>query len=280
MSENYYYSSLSGDEIEATLLGAVRGDIDQNRTTSWKARARQNIGAGESDSTFKILGYFDTYEEMIQSLQQLPAPGDAYGIGTASPYDIYVYDGIHDTWVNNGPIVLSDAVIDDEDIATDTTWSSSKINTEVGAVRTLANAAQSAADAAQNTADGAQTAAEMAQTTADSSVSYASAQSLSTGQKQQARNNISASGTLEVFPLTVASNVTLAASTNAAYSVSAARAGYRTLGIVGVRLEYPNGVLLYFFGLVGENASVKVRNTWTSGQQTFTVYADVLYEKL
>lgn len=154
MAENYWYSSLSGQEIEDTLLGAVRGDIDQNQTTSWKARARANIGAGESNSTFKILGYFDTLEDLQEWLQQLPHSGDAYGIGTASPYDVYVYDGIHNTWVDNGPIAYSDALIDDNDISLERTWSSTKINTEVGAVRTLANAAQSAADAAQTTADG------------------------------------------------------------------------------------------------------------------------------
>ena len=140
MAENYYYSSLSGDEIDSRLVGGVVFNADQTLTTSQKARARQNIGAGESDSTFKVLGYYDTYEDMIQGLQLPPQPGDAYGIGTASPFDIYVYDGVHDEWVNNGPIVLSDAVIDDEDIATDTTWSSNKINTQINAVSTAATA--------------------------------------------------------------------------------------------------------------------------------------------
>lgn len=131
MAENYWYSSLSGQEIEDTLLGAVRSDVDQSLTTSEKARARANIGAGESNSTFKILGYFPTLADLQEWLQILPEPGDAYGIGTASPYDIYVWDGAHNTWVNNGPIVLSDALIDDEDISTDHTWSSTKINTEL-----------------------------------------------------------------------------------------------------------------------------------------------------
>lgn len=131
MAENYFYSSLSGQEIENTLLGAVRSDVDQTLTTSEKARARANIGAGEINSTFKVLGYFDTYEDMIESLQLLPQPGDAYGIGTSSPYDIYVYDGVHNTWVNNGPIAYSDALIDDEDVASNRAWSSSKISTEL-----------------------------------------------------------------------------------------------------------------------------------------------------
>ena len=28
----------------------------------------------------------------------------AYGVGTARPYDIYIYDGVTHTWVNNGPL--------------------------------------------------------------------------------------------------------------------------------------------------------------------------------
>lgn len=131
MAENYFYSSLSGDEIEQTLLGAVRFNADQSLTTSQKAAARANIGAGESNSTFKILGYFDTLEDLQEWLQQLPQSGDAYGIGTASPYDVYVYDGVHNTWVNNGPIAYSDALIDDEDVASNKAWSSSKISTEL-----------------------------------------------------------------------------------------------------------------------------------------------------
>jgi hypothetical protein len=140
MAENYYYSSLSGDEIESRLVGGVVFNADQTLTTSEKARARQNIGAGESDSTFKILGYYASYEDLIQGLQLPPQPGDAYGIGTASPYDIYVYDGVHDEWVDNGPVTMSDAVIDDEDIATNRTWSSTKINTQINAVSTAATA--------------------------------------------------------------------------------------------------------------------------------------------
>ena len=131
MAENYYYSSLSGDEIEQTLLGAVRFNADQSLTTSQKAAARANIGAGESNSTFKILGYFDTLQDLQEWLQTLPQSGDAYGIGTESPYDVYVYDGVHNEWVNNGPIAYSDALIDDEDIASNKAWSSSKINTEL-----------------------------------------------------------------------------------------------------------------------------------------------------
>ena len=45
MAENYWNSSLTGEDIEATLLGTVRGDITQNKGDTWKAQARQNIDA-------------------------------------------------------------------------------------------------------------------------------------------------------------------------------------------------------------------------------------------
>lgn len=140
MSESYYYSSLSGEEIESRLVGGVVFNQDQALTTTEKARARANIGAGESNSTFKILAYFSTLEEMQESLQTLPKAGDAYGIGTASPYDVYVYDGVHNVWVNNGPIAYSDALIDDEDIASNKAWSSSKISTELATKQAKINA--------------------------------------------------------------------------------------------------------------------------------------------
>ena len=131
MAENYYYSTLSGDEIENRLIGGVLFNTDQALTTSQKAVARANIGAGEANSTFKILGYFDTLEDLQEWLQVLPQSGDAYGIGTESPYDVYVWDGVHNVWVNNGPIAYSDALIDDEDVASNKAWSSSKISTEL-----------------------------------------------------------------------------------------------------------------------------------------------------
>ena len=33
-----------------------------------------------------------------------PERGDAYGVGAEAPYQIYVYDGLNDRWVNNGSI--------------------------------------------------------------------------------------------------------------------------------------------------------------------------------
>ena len=31
-------------------------------------------------------------------------PGIAYGVGTAAPYDIYIYDGVKSAWINHGQL--------------------------------------------------------------------------------------------------------------------------------------------------------------------------------
>lgn len=244
MSENYFYSSLEGQEIEDTLLGSVVFNKSQSLTTSQKARARANIGAGEGSTSFVVMGFFATLADLQEYLQTLPNVGDAYGIseepdaaseflspdgtqtsftlsddarpyaltitevatGTVlvrgtdylygsgvitfptapaagtdsyevewydetSPYHIYVWDGVTSSWIDNGVLIGSEviddndtvtnktwssqkisdelaqidltALIDDTDTAVDTTWSSNKINTELG---TLSSALSSLSD--------------------------------------------------------------------------------------------------------------------------------------
>ena len=62
------------------------------------------IEDGELDGKgFQILGYFSDLDELAEAVPE-PERGDAYGIGTQAPYDIYVYDGVGQQWVNNGSI--------------------------------------------------------------------------------------------------------------------------------------------------------------------------------
>ena len=56
---------------------------------------------GETGSGFKVLGYYAT-ESALSAAVTNPAAGDAYGIGTSDPYDIYIWDGVNHEWVNNG----------------------------------------------------------------------------------------------------------------------------------------------------------------------------------
>lgn len=58
---------------------------------------------GDTGSDFKVLGYFNSIEQLQEQITT-PEAGEAYGIGTAAPYDIYIYDGISSSWVNNGSI--------------------------------------------------------------------------------------------------------------------------------------------------------------------------------
>ena len=98
-----YNSSLTGDQIEQTLLGAVLSNKAQRLTEEQKAQARKNIGAGTSDSGLKILGYYATADQMAAAVLS-PKAGDAYAVGTEAPYDIYIWDAVHRIWVNNGNI--------------------------------------------------------------------------------------------------------------------------------------------------------------------------------
>ena len=57
---------------------------------------------GDTGAGFKVLGYYDTVEALSVNITD-PAIGDAYGVGSAAPYDIYIYDAANG-WVNNGPL--------------------------------------------------------------------------------------------------------------------------------------------------------------------------------
>ena len=57
---------------------------------------------GDAGSSFKILGYYATVNALTSSVTS-PNVGDAYGVGTSNPYDIYIYDAVNG-WVNNGPL--------------------------------------------------------------------------------------------------------------------------------------------------------------------------------
>ena len=98
-----YNSSLTGEQIEQTLLGAVLSNKNQLLTEEQKAQARKNIGAGTSDSGLKILGYYATANALTNAVLN-PKAGDAYGVGSAAPYDIYIWDAVNSRWVNNGNI--------------------------------------------------------------------------------------------------------------------------------------------------------------------------------
>lgn len=58
---------------------------------------------GETGKGLKILGYFDTASALSSGVSN-PEAGDAYGVGSAPPYDIYMWDASANKWVNNGSL--------------------------------------------------------------------------------------------------------------------------------------------------------------------------------
>ena len=57
---------------------------------------------GDTGSGLRILGYYETLTALESSVTN-PSVGDAYGIGSSEPYNIYIYTGING-WVNNGAL--------------------------------------------------------------------------------------------------------------------------------------------------------------------------------
>lgn len=50
------------------------------------------------------MGYYGTKAALDAAQKATAAAGDAYGVGTAEPYDIYIFDGITGEFINNGPL--------------------------------------------------------------------------------------------------------------------------------------------------------------------------------
>lgn len=68
-----------------------------------KTGEKGDTGAtGKDGKNFTILGYKDSLEQ-LQTDVPSPAQGDAYGVGTVEPYELYIYDTTKG-WVANGTI--------------------------------------------------------------------------------------------------------------------------------------------------------------------------------
>ncbi len=58
---------------------------------------------GETGKGLQILGWYSSLEALKEAVTH-PKAGDAYSVGASAPYDIYIYDGSANDWVNNGKL--------------------------------------------------------------------------------------------------------------------------------------------------------------------------------
>lgn len=90
--------------------GATGGKGDKGDTGA----PGKNGADGKDGKDFTILDFYPSLDALKAAIPD-PAPGDAYGVGAAQPYDVYIY-GETAGWVNNGPMAgaVPDAATDEE----------------------------------------------------------------------------------------------------------------------------------------------------------------------
>lgn len=90
-------------DFTAAQLAALKGE--KGDPFRYEDFTQQQLAAlkGETGQGFVVKGKYDSLE-LLQSGVPTPSAGDAYGVGTAEPYNIYIYDGVSSTWVDYGQL--------------------------------------------------------------------------------------------------------------------------------------------------------------------------------
>lgn len=88
----------------ATFTPSVSSDGVLSWTNNGNLANPANVNIkGQPGNGFKILGYYNTVSALTSSVTS-PSAGDAYGIGVSEPYDIYIFDGVTEKWIDNGQL--------------------------------------------------------------------------------------------------------------------------------------------------------------------------------
>lgn len=91
-----------GTELERTFDFAFKNLKGQKGEKGDTGDVGPQGAPGKDGKNFTILGYKDSLEQ-LQTDVPSPAQGDAYGVGTVEPYELYIYDTTKG-WVANGTI--------------------------------------------------------------------------------------------------------------------------------------------------------------------------------
>lgn len=88
-------------DFTSAQLAALKGE--KGDPFRYEDFTQQQLAAlkGETGQGFVVKGKYDSLE-LLQSSVPTPSAGDAYGVGTVEPYNIYIYDGVSSTWVDYG----------------------------------------------------------------------------------------------------------------------------------------------------------------------------------
>lgn len=95
------------DEPLHKIPQSVAEQLDNKATLALKKAMEIEQAAADGEfngKNFTILGYYDSVDELTETAAS-PAAGDMYCVGTQEPYNVYVYDGVHEKWVCNGAVV-------------------------------------------------------------------------------------------------------------------------------------------------------------------------------
>ena len=101
--------SLSQDS-DPTVAITASGD-DTAKIFSFTFGIPKSVG-----KNFTILGHYASLSA-LQAAVPNPEVGDAYSVGSSTPYNVYVYDGVTHAWANYGAIGSGSSVIVDDAIS-------------------------------------------------------------------------------------------------------------------------------------------------------------------
>ncbi|MCD8271058.1 MAG: hypothetical protein LUD46_23340 [Parabacteroides sp.] len=103
-------ADITGPEGDHVVLRVHDGKLEYKQSKADDSTYQQLLiiedirgPQGRPGKDFQILGYYNTIADLRAAITS-PEPGEAYGVGTAAPYPIYIWDAVSQDWVNNGAI--------------------------------------------------------------------------------------------------------------------------------------------------------------------------------